>query len=110
MKSSKKRLHNKSRTGLATCNYRSPGSPGAPEKSHFRKMPAHTDSTILDSRKRKRRPEGHKIDELYKFSNDSTMIKYFERSTVERIEENSNGLSRCLFPVIRYTHNTAKGK
>ena len=35
------------------------------------------------------------------------MIKYFERSTVERIEENSNGLSRCLF--IRYTHNTAKG-
>ena len=32
------------------------------------------------------------------------MIKCFERSTVERIEENSNDLSRCLF--IRYKHNT----
>ena len=67
-------------------------------------MPAHTGSTILDCRKRKRRPEGHKIDELYEFSNDSTVIKCFERSTVERIEENSNDLSRCLF--IRYKHNT----
>ena len=67
-------------------------------------MPAHTGSTILDCRKRKRRPEGHKIDELYEFSNDSTMIKCFERSTVERTEENSNDLSRCLF--IRYKHNT----
>ena len=64
-------------------------------------MPAHTGSTILDCRKRKRRPEGHKNDELYEFSNDSTMIKCFERSTVERIEEN-------LF--IRYTHNTAMAK
>ena len=32
------------------------------------------------------------------------MIKCFERSTVERIEENSNDLSRCLF--IRFSHNT----
>ena len=67
-------------------------------------MPAHTGSTILDCRKRKRRPEGHKIDELCEFSNDSTMIKCFERSTVERIGENSNDLSRCLY--IRYKHNT----
>ena len=52
--------------------------------------------------------ESHKIDELYEFSNDSIMIKCFERSTVERIVENSNDLSRCLF--IRYTHNTAKAK
>ena len=43
------------------------------------------------------------IDELYEFSNDSTIIKCFERSTVERIEENSNDLSRCLF--IRYKRN-----
>ena len=52
--------------------------------------------------------EGHKIDKLYEFLNDSIMIKCFERSTVERIEENSNDLSRCLF--IRYTHNTAMAK
>ena len=38
------------------------------------------------------------------WTNDSTMIKCFERSTVERIEENSNDLSRCLF--MRYKHNT----
>ena len=52
--------------------------------------------------------EGHKIDELYEFSNDATMIKCFERSTVERIEEDSNDVSCCLF--IRYTHNTAMAK
>ena len=65
-------------------------------------MPAHTDSTILNSRERKRRPEGHKIDELYKF------FKYFERSTVKRIEENSNGLSRCLFK--RYGQEKMRNK
>ena len=45
--------------------------------------------------------EGHKIGELYEFLNDSTMIKCFERWTVERIEENSNDVSRLF---IRYTH------
>ena len=52
--------------------------------------------------------ESHKIDELCEFSNDSTMIKWFERSTVEKTEENSNDVSRWLF--IRYTHNTAMAK
>ena len=54
--------------------------------------------------------EGHKIEELYEFSNDSTMIKCFERSTVERIEENSNDVSRCLFICTHNTLNTAMGK
>ena len=54
--------------------------------------------------KGKEETEGHNIDELYEFSNDST------RSTVERIEENSNDVSRCLFIRIRYTYNTAMTK
>ena len=44
-------------------------------------------------KKGKEDTEGHKIDKLYEFSNDSTMIKCFERSTVERIEKNSNDAS-----------------
>ena len=54
--------------------------------------------------------EGHKIDELYEFSNDSTMIKCFERSTVERVEENSNDVSRCLFICTHNTLNIAMAK
>ena len=55
--------------------------------------------------------EGHKIDELYEFSNNSTMIKCFEKSTVERIEENSNDVGVPLFYIfIRNTHNTAIAK
>ena len=80
----------------ATCNYRSLIS---------RKCPLIQVQPYLIAEKGKGRPEGHEIDELYEFLNDSTMIKCFERSTVERIEENSNDLSRCLFT--RYTHNTA---
>ena len=39
------------------------------------------------------------------------MIKCFERSTVERIEENSNDVSRCfIFLYRRNTHNTAIAK
>ena len=84
----------------ATCNYRSLIS---------RKCPLIQVQPYSIAEKGKEHTEGHKIDELYEFSNDSTMIESFERSTVERIEENSNDVSRWLF--IRYTHiNTAMAK
>ena len=55
-------------------------------------MPAHTGLNILDRRKRKQKEdtESEKIDELYEFLNDSAVIKCFERSADEGIEENSN--------------------
>ena len=71
----------------ATCNYRSLIS---------RKCPLIQVQPYSIAEKGKEDTEGHKIDELYEFSNDSTMIKCFERSTVERIEENSNDVSRCF--------------
>ena len=60
------------------------------EAAHFPKEPADTGLTILDRspKKEKEYTKSHKIDELY---------ECFERSTVERIEENSNDMSRCLF-------------
>ena len=83
----------------ATCNF----------KSHIsRKCPLIQVQPYSIAEKGEEGTAGHKIDELYEFSNDSTMIKCFERSAVKRIEENSNDVSRCLF--IRYTHNTAMAK
>ena len=45
------------------------------------------------------------------------VIKCFERSTVERIEENSNDLSRCLFirtimsmQILKYGHGEMRNK
>ena len=83
----------KSRTNVfiikveATCNYRSLIS---------RKCLLIQAQPYSIAEKGKEDPEGHKIDKLYEFSNDSTMNKCLERSTVERIEENSNGVSRCF--------------
>ena len=69
----------------ATYNYRSLIS---------RKCPLIQVQPYSITEKGKEDTEGHKIDELYEFSNDSTKIKCFERSTVERIEDNSNDLFR----------------
>ena len=77
------------------------------EAAHFRKELAHTGLTILDrfsAEKEKEYTESHKIDELYEFSNDSS-LKCFERSTVERIEENLGGyerldIDRCIIRTI----------
>ena len=56
----------------ATCNYRSLISENARSyRFNHTRLP----------KKGKEDTEGHKIDELYEFSNDSTMIKCFERST-----------------------------
>ena len=72
----------------AICNYRSLIS---------RKCPLIQVQPYSIAEKGKEDTEGHKIDELYEFSNDSTMIKCFERSTVERIEENSNDVSWSFY-------------
>ena len=84
----------------ATCNYRSLIS---------RKCLLIHVQPYSIAEKRKKDTEGHKIDELYEISNDLTVTKCFERSTVERIEENSNDVSRC-FIYLYDTHNTAIAK
>ena len=71
----------------ATCNYRS---------LIFRKCLLIQAQPYSIAEKGKEDPEGHKIDKLYEFSNDSIMNKCFERSTVERNEENSNDVSHCF--------------
>ena len=65
------------------------------ETAHFPKEPAHTSLTILD-----RLPKKEKSTLKVCCMNSrmiQAVIKCFERSLVERIEENSNDLSRCLF-------------
>ena len=43
------------------------------EAAHFPKEPAHTGLTISIAEKEKEYTESHKIDELYEFSNDSSL-------------------------------------
>ena len=70
------------------------------EAAHFPKEPAHTGLTILDRllKKKKNTLKVTKLTSCMNFRIIQAVIKCFERSRrVERIEENSNDLSRCLF-------------
>ena len=69
------------------------------EAAHFPKEPDHTGLTILDRlpKKKKNTLKVTKLTSCMNFRMIQVLIKCFERSTVERIEENSNDLSRCLF-------------
>ena len=69
------------------------------EATHFPKEPAHTGLTILDRlpKKKKNTLKVTTLTSCMNFRMIQAVIKCFERSTVERIEENSNDLSRCLF-------------
>ena len=69
------------------------------EAAHFPKEPADTGLTILDRlpKKKKNKLKVAKLTSCINFGMVQAVIKCFERSTVERIEENSNDLSRCLF-------------
>ena len=69
------------------------------EAAHFPKEPADTALTILDRlpKKKKNKLKVTKLTSCMNFEMIQAVIKCFERSTVERIEENSNELSRCLF-------------
>ena len=61
--------------------------------AHLQKVPAHTGLTTLDCRKRK----VTKLTSCMNFRMIQAVIKCFGKSTVERIEKNSNDVSRCLF-------------
>ena len=74
-------------------------------------MPAHTGLTILDCRKRNRR---HWMSQNWRavwiFEWFKPLFnKCFERSTVERIEENSNDVSSCFF-LYDYVHKFGHGE
>ena len=68
------------------------------EAAHFPKEPAHKGLTILDRlpKKKKNTLKVTTLTSCMNFRMIQAVIKCFERSTVERIE-NSNDLSRCLF-------------
>ena len=69
------------------------------EAAHFPKEPAHTGLTILDQlpKNKKNTLKVATLMSCMNFRMIQAVIKSFERSTIERIEENSNDLSRCLF-------------
>ena len=69
------------------------------EAAHFLKEPADTGLTILDRlpKKKKNTLKVTKLTSCMNFGMIQAMIKCFERSTVERIEDNSNDMSHCLF-------------
>ena len=69
------------------------------EAAHFPKEPTHTGLTILDRlpKKKKNTLKATKLTSYRNFRMIQALIKSIERSTVERLEENSNDLSRCLF-------------
>ena len=69
------------------------------EAAHFPKEPTDTGLTILDGlpKKKKKTLKVTKLTSCMNFGMIQAVIKCFERSTVERVEENSNDSSRCLF-------------
>ena len=69
------------------------------EAAHFLKEPAHTGLTILDRlpKKKKNTLKVTTLMSCMNFRMIQAMIKCFERSTIERTEENSNDLTCCLF-------------
>ena len=69
------------------------------EAAHFPEEPAHTGLTILDRlpKKKKNTLKVTKLTSCMNFRMIQAVIKCFERSTVEKIQQNSNDLSLCLF-------------
>ena len=66
--------------------------------AHFPKVPAHTGLTILDCQKKKKKTlKVTKLTSCMNFRMIQAVIKCFEISTVERIKENLNDMSHCLF-------------
>ena len=69
------------------------------EAAHFPKDPADTGLTILDRlpKKKKNTLKVTKLTSCMNLPMIQAVINCFERSTVERIEENSNDLSRVRY-------------
>ena len=68
------------------------------EAAHFPKEPANTGLTILDRlpKKKKNTLKVTTLTSCMNFRVIQAVIKCFERSTVERIEENSNAVLQSL--------------
>ena len=69
------------------------------EAAYFPKESAYTGLTTLDRlpKKKKNTLKVTKLTSCMNFRMIQAVIKCFERLAVERIDENSNDLSRCLF-------------
>ena len=72
-------------------------------------MPAHDAGLTILPKKKKKTLKVTKLTSCMNFRMIQAMIKCFERSTVERIEENSN-VSRCLFIRCKYGHCEMRNK
>ena len=66
-------------------------------------MPAHDAGLTILPKKKKKTLKVTKLTSCMNFRMIQAVINCFERSTVERIEENSN-VSRCLFIRCKYGH------
>ena len=72
-------------------------------------MPAHDAGLTMLPKKKKKTLKVTKLTSCKNFRMIQAVIKCFERSTVERIEENSN-VSRCLFIGCKYGHCEMRNK
>ena len=72
-------------------------------------MPAHDAGLTILPKKKKKTLKVTKLTSCMNFRMIQAVIKFFERSTVERIEENSN-MSRCLFIRCTYSHCEMRNK
>ena len=78
-------------------------------KSSFPTVPAHDAGLTILSKKKKKTLKVTKLTSCMNFRMIQAVIKCFERSTVERIEENSK-VSRCLFIRCKYSHCEMRNK
>ena len=72
-------------------------------------MPAHDAGLTILPKKKKKTLKVTKLTSCRNFRMIQAVIKCFERSTVERIEENSN-VFRCLFIRCKYGHCEMRNK
>ena len=72
-------------------------------------MPAHDAGLTILPKKKKKTLKVTKLTSCMNIRMIQAVIKCFERSTVERIEENSN-VSRCLFIRCKYGHCKMRNK
>ena len=72
-------------------------------------MPAHDAGLTILPKKKKKTLKVTKLTSCMNFRMIQAVIKCFERSTVERIEENSK-VSRCLFIRCKYGHCEMRNK
>ena len=72
-------------------------------------MPAHDAGLTILPKKKKKTLKVTKLTSCLNFRIIQAVTRCFQRSTVERIEENSN-VSRCLFIRCKYGHGEMRNK